>query len=386
MRTKSHLNKIISTLFLAVGFFLSLSSLGIAEVRTYNAAKAIEPQIADRRTITINSNNIINFNNAQFSCQNLLIDLANLNGPLTLSIYDNPNSDTGIDVRVTIPGVSVRFYVISDFLRYISIIATNFNDRICTYANSNRVRLLFVDLNDGDDLLISTLRLRSLGGDGNDMILGSACSDIISGGNGDDRIYGGKGNDYLYGDMGKDAVYGEEGDDVIDGGGGDDSNEGDLEDLATGYRRYGLYGGPGNDLIIDPEGDDYMWGGEGNDCIQGGPGSDAIFGGFGDDRLYGYEACPGQEEYGAAPDGNDLICGGAGNNIIYGGPGNDHLYGADGDDEIYGEEGDDYIDGREGNNYLDGGPGDNDIYEGGGLGINDRPLPVIPPLEPFETN
>jgi Ca2+-binding RTX toxin-like protein len=83
------------------------------------------------------------------------------------------------------------------------------------------------------------------GGEGMDVVLGSA---------GDDLIDGQDGNDILFGQDGDDILYGGSGDDVLFGGRGDDT----------------LYGGPGTDVLIGGSGSDALDGGDGFDISLGG--------------------------------------------------------------------------------------------------------------------
>ncbi len=68
------------------------------------------------------------------------------------------------------------------------------------------------------------------GGEGNDLVSGSAGQDSMYGGDGDDWVDGnwqnnGADDDSLYGGSGRDALFGKGGDDVIYGGDGDDKGQ-----------------------------------------------------------------------------------------------------------------------------------------------------------------
>jgi Ca2+-binding RTX toxin-like protein len=92
-----------------------------------------------------------------------------------------------------------------------------------------------------------------LGGDGDDVIIGSNRADVLNGGLGNDNISGGNGKDQLFGDDGNDILSGGNGNDALDGGAGDDS----------------LLGGNGKDSLIGGLGSDSLKGGNGNDSLNG---------------------------------------------------------------------------------------------------------------------
>jgi Ca2+-binding RTX toxin-like protein len=88
------------------------------------------------------------------------------------------------------------------------------------------------------------------------------------------RMFGFDGNDVLTvddanGHMPPAQLYGGEGDDILTGSASDDL----------------LDGGPGNDMLFGRGGDDILIGGPGNNILVGGPGADQIFGGDGDDVI-----------------------------------------------------------------------------------------------------
>lgn len=77
----------------------------------------------------------------------------------------------------------------------------------------------------GDDTInataVSGLDLFVQGGDGEDVIVGSAFTDVLSGDDGDDVILGGAGDDVLFGNGGDDVLDGGAGLDILAGGIGD---------------------------------------------------------------------------------------------------------------------------------------------------------------------
>jgi len=110
---------------------------------------------------------------------------------------------------------------------------------------------------------------------------------------------------------------------TIDGGAGNDR----------------IWGGGGNDTIVDLSGNNQIWGGNGNDVITTGSGNDNIDAGAGNDIVY---AGAGNDCV-LGGDGNDIIVGGAGNDTIDGGKGRDFLIGGTGADNIKGGDDDDIL-------------------------------------------
>lgn len=100
------------------------------------------------------------------------------------------------------------------------------------------------------------------GGDGDDVLVGSAAANHLRGQGGNDELYGGDGDDDL------DDFYGVN---VLVGDAGNDD----------------LTGSPdGGDFLDGGEGDDVLDGWAGNDTLDGGPGVDQFLAGYGDDVLY----------------------------------------------------------------------------------------------------
>ena len=102
-------------------------------------------------------------------------------------------------------------------------------------------------------------------GDGNDLIVGSMRNDRLFGGRGCDRVEGGLG-----------------GNDLVVGGPGNDNNGCVVPDYANAdpsipvHIPGGLFGGPGDDLVIGGPGDDDLNGGDGTDRCFGGPGTNTF--------------------------------------------------------------------------------------------------------------
>ena len=171
------------------------------------------------------------------------------------------------------------------------------------------------DVVDGNDAILA-------GDTGNDdLIEAGAGNDTIIAGDGNDDIFAGSGDDTVFGGTGDDSINGEGGNDTLSGGAGSDTilgggtlmGGGDDDFLFTDPAAgpSSVYGGVGNDFIVDQgddashdlldggTGDDDILGGRGNDTIVGGDGNDTVGGGDGDDVFFigdGY--------------GDDLITGG----------------------------------------------------------------------------
>jgi T1SS-143 domain-containing protein len=97
----------------------------------------------------------------------------------------------------------------------------------------------------------------------------------VNGGNGDDVMIGTAGADTLVGGRGYDVIYGLDGNDNLTGDGG------------TGSYVNFLDGGAGNDTLTGGGDLDFLLGGSGNDTLNGGSGSDFLLGGLGNDTLIG---------------------------------------------------------------------------------------------------
>lgn len=242
---------------------------------------------------------------------------------------------------------------------------------------------------DGKDIIkIDGIYLRSnidLGGN-SDKFTGSTYADSVLGGAGLDVIAGGGGNDSLYGGIDNDTLDGNLG-------------FGDL-----------LYGGDGNDKILDEDGVFAAHGEAGIDKIDvifqstwvnatnGSLSDKAISGGAGADNInvtmnksamlltvYGDETVGGETtldggdkiylkglysratiEGGA---GDDYLSGGYNIDVINGGTGKDKLFGNGGTDSLYGGVGDDMLDGGEGADILRGEAGIDSLRGGAGADI-----------------
>jgi len=267
---------------------------------------------------------------------------------------------------------------------------------------------LSFDLGDLDDVftVVSTGNIDNLsviGGDGNDVIDGSAIAADV-------RFYGNGGNDELTGGTGDDVLVGGGGTDVIAGGDGVDTNSFEGIGLGviatvradgTGDASYGgvaetftgienLTGSDNNDvliatgaaanILIGGDGDDVLAGGGGTDVIDGGAGIDTnSFAGIGlgvtavisadgsGDATYGSvtESFVGIENL-TGSDQADNLTGNDSVNVIDGGLGDDEINGVGGDDILFGGSGNDVISGGNGDDRIVGGFGDDTINGDGG--------------------
>lgn len=125
-------------------------------------------------------------------------------------------------------------------------------------------------LGDGNDQFIAAPgfpdRLRLVGQDGDDVLVGGIRDDVLNGGDGDNALTGNEGNDSLTFGTPARTQFG---------------------NFPNG--KNSLAGGPGDDFLFGGDGDDLVDGGDGNDSLGGGRGVDTINGGEGDDTLNGTE-------------------------------------------------------------------------------------------------
>ncbi|WP_276574717.1 calcium-binding protein [Pseudomonas atacamensis] len=258
------------------------------------------------------------------------------------------------------------------------------------------------------------------GGQGDDLLIGTASRDVLLGGNDRDTLIGGAGDDVLSGDEttgaleqgwavkratvtiaggvtshrtvfskasinsasegGDDVLYGQGGKDFIDGGWGEDLLDGGADDdfLKGDQGNDTLTGGSGNDVMLGDNldwggglpsrhhGNDVLDGGSGDDSLGGNGGSDALYGGPGNDILQGDDGVlDGVEGDAAHFFGDDLLDGGSGDDTLWGGGGDDLLFGGEGHDDLIGDSPDHPVR-YHGNDFLDGGAGDDTLRGMGG--------------------
>ncbi len=199
------------------------------------------------------------------------------------------------------------------------------------------------------------------------------------------------------------ARVGTTGNDVLNGTSFNDYLDGGSGNLDR------IFGGAGDDILVDADGVNGAQGGAGNDTIDitfaanwdndtnatNSPRSDGkIAGGFGDDNITvtmnrsnfflnmkgdeptsspsqdGNDTVTLQGSYGNAivdmGGGNDTFNGGVGGDSVSGGNGNDILNGGNGSDTLTGGSGNDTLNGGIGSDTLRGGTGDDNLTGGGG--------------------
>lgn len=184
----------------------------------------------------------------------------------------------------------------------------------------------------------------------------------INGGNGKDVIKGSALKDKIYGKGGGDKLYGLGGDDILYGGTGNDK----------------IYGGDGNDTLFSGSGLDYLYGNDGNDHFH-----DIInsysYGGLGDDHFFFWDNITKDNGYQIYYDSNDTP---NWSNDIWSLENNFNPDLSSYDElviEVYGEGGDDYFEAYDelltswainhGKFFFDGGSGNDLAYiHGAGAG------------------
>ena len=135
------------------------------------------------------------------------------------------------------------------------------------------------------------------GGDGNDVLKGTAGANKLYGGDDADLLLGiipeitngsgtsssdpyrydstaASGDDQAYGGDGTDIVYGFDGNDALHGGEGDD---GGIIQFGSSFLVGGLFGGDGKDSLYGGGGEDDLYGGHQKDKLYGGADADTFF-------------------------------------------------------------------------------------------------------------
>lgn len=217
------------------------------------------------------------------------------------------------------------------------------------------------------------------GGNGHDVLLGSAEDNLLIGGQGDDQLDGRAGNDILRGGVGADLLIGGDGIDTLDYG---DSSAGVTVNLTTGAASGGdaagdsftgierITGSDFGDLLVGDTRANRLLGGAGDDVLRGGAGNDVIIGGAGADEMYGgsgsdllsYEGSTNWVTihldlgwaYGVEGSGDTF----SGFENARGSEVGDAIYGTAGDNRLHGGGGGDYLDSGAGNDVLFGNAGD----------------------------
>ena len=231
----------------------------------------------------------------------------------------------------------------------------------------------------------------AVGGQGDDVITGSAVANALAGRQGNDELYGGRGDDLLVGGQGNNTIDGGAGDDlyfflngvaatdtlvedsgaVIDGlaaGGGSDTLNFSLiggvvifdltltSQVVDGVLTVNLNdsNGPNADYFENLVGSqlfgNQLFGNDADNLLVGGPFVDLLSGRAGNDVLL-------------ARDGDDALLGGDDNDILLGGGGDEtQIFGEGGRDIVIGGDGSDMLDGDDEDDILIAG----DVLFGGG--------------------
>jgi Ca2+-binding RTX toxin-like protein len=295
--------------------------------------------------------------------------VATFSGTGDTTIYDQEHAAAGApggcsvspDDAVVCPSGTVARVVIS---------AGDGNDQISTDMQNIPVA---ADGGDGEDLLSGSAAAETLiGGAGSDVIDGLGGADVITGGSGNDQLSGGDGSDLIDagpgfdeidGGIGNDQLLGGDDPDVLSGGPGDDVLSGGVGDDV-------LSGDDGADSMAGDDGADQLSGGAGGDVMAGGTGADQLDGGLGPNRMDGGDD---NDVLVAGPDG-DALDGGAGDDTVTGGDGPDALSGGAGQDRLDAGAGNDSLAGGDGNDLLLTGPGADVLAGGGGVDTADYGL------------
>jgi Ca2+-binding RTX toxin-like protein len=230
------------------------------------------------------------------------------------------------------------------------------------------------DVIDASGLGVLAAKLNVIGGDGNDILIGSAGVDTLDGGAGNDVLIGNAGADVLDGGPGENILIQDDqpaptgGPDVVFGSANADiitvSRNAAGAILSNGAAIPGalaaanasvvqVFGKDSNDVLALDETNGplpraEMFGGAGNDTLTGGSAGDHLFGEAGNDALFG-------------KGGQDFLFGGDGDDTLTGGTGDDLMFGEAGNDRMIWNPG-------EGTDLMEGGSGNNDTAEVNGAG------------------
>ena len=197
-------------------------------------------------------------------------------------------------------------------------------------------------------------------GFGNDLLDGGLGADLIDGESGTDGVtYSGRTAAVTarIDGAGNDGQAGE-GDNLLSI---ENVTGGDGNDLLVGTAvRNLLSGGIGNDTLRGGGGDDVIGGGPGSDITDGGSGSDTV--NYADHLVAVSASLDGLANDGQADERDNVLnaenlIGGNGNDTLTGNAGPNLLRGLSGDDRLFGRAGNDTLIGNEGTNFADGGAG-----------------------------
>ena len=208
-------------------------------------------------------------------------------------------------------------------------------------------------------------------GDGNDVVRSGAGDDVINVGDGNNEVYAGGGFDIVTAGIGSDLIDlrpaliggGNAFGSVVTDSGGNNRILGDQGDdliTVTGLGNNFVDVGDGtnivrtsvgSDTIRTGSGEDVIEAGDGNNDVSSGGGNDSVTTGFGNDRV-------------RLGSGDDVASTGAGADVIVAGSGNDRVDSGSGDDLIRGGSGDDILIAGIGSDTVRGDAGDDVIWGG----------------------
>ena len=216
----------------------------------------------------------------------------------------------------------------------------------------------------GEKVSIAVDVENATGGQGGNVITGSAVDNVLIGGAGDDTISGLAGNDTIVGLAGNDTLSGGDGDDTFD--------EGALTEATANAA-----------ATSGANGHDHIDGGNGSDTVDYSSRTNAVL------IDLGGVLTSGELVSSSLGDEGDVILtnvenanGGAGDDTINGNNFPNTLEGNDGVDTIHGLAGDDIIDGGAGDDIIDCGAGDGDVN----LDTDPDPGAALTPPMPNYTN
>jgi hypothetical protein len=189
----------------------------------------------------------------------------------------------------------------------------------------------------------------------------------IDGGGGDDAIWGGSGNDTIVDLLGVNEIHAGQGNDSVTVGDGDNRiwTDGGNDEVSAGDGDNEIRAGRGSNVITVGHGANRIWTDGGADLITAGDGDNEIHaGGVADVVAVG----DGANRIWTGS-GDDTITTGDGDNEIHAGSGNDVISTGSGNDRIWSDGGDDRIDAGGGNDVIEAGAGNDLVRAGAG---NDR--------------
>ena len=232
-------------------------------------------------------------------------------------------------------------------------------------------------------------------GDGSDLVRSGDGADVIDVGGGINEVYAGAGYDIVSSGPGNDTIdlrpevpgTGQSFGAIVNDAGGSNRILGDAGDdrvtvigfsinfIDVGDGDNVVFTGGGSDVIRAGNGRDLIQAGDGNNDITAGGGDDSVTAGFGDDHV----RLGSGNDIANVGAGNDVVIAGLGNDLVDAGSGDDYVRGGGGDDELIAGVGADTLLGDAGSDILWGGLRE---YTAGQLRAN----PVVPDAYSADTS